>query len=245
MAISQKTMEYLKMARGADICDAMDSMGLQDTYEMSRNMRPLFPGLRFCGTAATMEWEKTDRKMPYMSYEEFEKLQYADIEKDGGYNAYAKPGVPALEYKEGDVIVIDAHGLRGGILGSENTMNYMNNGIVGFVLDGSMRDTPESINQGSAVFSTSIAYTHPMGRIRVKSANEPIVCDGVRVCPGDAVIADHDGVIVVPQEYADEVAYRAYMIQQIDRRNRRANYEAGGKEFDASVELLPDIERWF
>ena len=49
MAISKKTMEYLKMARCADICDALDSMGLQDTYEMSRGMRPLFPGIRFCG----------------------------------------------------------------------------------------------------------------------------------------------------------------------------------------------------
>ena len=245
MAISEKTMEYLKMARCADICDALDSMGLQDTYEMSMEMRPLFPGIKFCGVAATQEWEKTDRKVPYMSYEDFERLQYADIEKDGGYGAYSKPGVAPCNIQPGCVVVIDAHGLRGGILGSENTMNMMNQGVVGFVLDGQMRDTPESINQGSAVFSTHVSYTHPMGRIRIKSTNEPIVCDGVKVCPGDAVIADHDGVVVVPQKYADEVAYRAYKIQQIDRKNRRANYEAAGKAYDASVELLPDIERWF
>ncbi len=244
MAISKKTMEYLKMARCADICDALDSMGLQDTYEMSRGMRPLFPGIRFCGVAATQEWEKTDRKVPYMSYEDFEKLQYAPVE-EGGYGAYSKPGVPTYVPQEGDVVVIAANGLRGGILGSENTMNMMNQGVVGFVLDGQMRDTPESISQGSAVFSTSISYTHPMGRIHIKSVGEPVVCDGVKVCPGDAVIADHDGVVVVPQKYADEIAYRAYKIQQIDRRNRRANYEKAGKEFDETVELMPDIERWF
>ena len=244
MAISKKIMEYLKMARAADICDAMDSMGLQDTYEMSMNMRPLFPGIRFCGTACTQEWERTDRKVPYMSYEDFEVKQYAKIE-EGGYGAYDKPGVPPVDIKAGDVVVIDAHGLRGGILGSENTMNMMNQGVVGFVIDGQMRDTPEAIMQGSTVFSTHVSYTHPMGRIRIKSANEPIVCDGVRVCPGDAVIADHDGVIVVPQQYADEIAYRAYKIQQIDRRNRRANYEKAGREFDATVELMPDIDRWF
>ncbi len=244
MSISEKTFEYLKMARCADICDALDSMGLQDIYEMSRNMRPMFPGIRFCGRAATQEWEKTDRKVPAMSYEDFEKLQYAPIE-EGGYGPYAKPGVETYVPKEGDVVVIAAHGLRGGILGSENTMNMMNQGVVGFVLDGQMRDTPESILQKSAVFSTSVSYTHPMGRIRIKSTGEPVVCDGVKVCPGDAVIADDDGVIVVPQKYADEVAYRAYKIQQIDRRNRRANYEKNGKEFDETVELLPDIDRWF
>lgn len=242
MAISKKTMELLKIARAADICDALDSMGLQDIYEMSRNMRPIFPGISFCGIAATQEWEKTDRKVPYMSYEEFERLQYAPIE-DGGYNPYRKPGVESYEAKPGDVVVIAAHGLKGGILGSENTMKLMNQGVVGFVLDGQMRDTPESINQKAAVFATSCSYTHPMGRIRVKSRNEPVICDGVRVCPGDVIIADNDGVIVIPQQYADEVAYRAYKIQQNDRRSRRANYEDAGKEFDETVELLPDIER--
>lgn len=242
MAVSEKTMNLLKMARCADICDALDSMGLQETYELSRQMRPLFPGIRFCGIAATQEWEKTDRKMPGMTYEEFEKLQYAPIE-EGGYSAYAKPGVEPYVPKEGDVVVIAAHGLRGGILGSENTMNYMNQGVVGFVLDGQMRDTPEAIDQGAAVFSTSVSYTHPMGRIRIKSTNEPVVCDGVRICPGDVVAADDDGVIVIPARYADEVAYRAYKIQQIDRKNRRANYEKAGRAFDETVELLPDIEK--
>ena len=242
MAVSEKTMNLLKMARCADICDALDSMGLQDTYELSRKMRPLFPGIRFCGIAATQEWEKTDRKMPGMTYEEFEKLQYAPIE-EGGYSAYAKPGVEPYVPKEGDVVVIAAHGLRGGILGSENTMNYMNQGVVGFVLDGQMRDTPEAIDQGAAVSSTSVSYTHPMGRIRIKSTNEPVVCDGVRICPGDVVAADDDGVIVIPARYADEVAYRAYKIQQIDRKNRRANYEKAGRAFDETVELLPDIEK--
>ena len=112
-----------------------------------------------------------------------------------------------------------------------------------FVIDGTMRNTPESIRQGSAVFATVYSYTHPMGRLRIKSDNEPIVCAGVKVCPGDIIVADDDGVIVVPQGIADEVAYRAYKIQQVDRVNRRANYQECGKEFDNTVELLPDIER--
>ena len=241
MAVSKKTLDLLKLARCADVCDALDSMGLQDTYEMSLNMRPMFPGIQFCGIAHTQEWEKTDRKMRAMSYEEFEKLQYAPIE-EGGYCAYQKPGVGTYQPKQDDVLVIDAKGLRGGILGSENTMKYKSAGVVGFVIDGTMRDTPEAIMEGSTVFATVFSYTHPMGRIRIKSDNEPIVCAGVRVCPGDFIIADDDGVIVVPQNIADEVAYRAYKIQQIDRVNRRADYVALHRKFDETVELLPDID---
>lgn len=240
MAVSKKTLGLLKLARCADVCDALDSLGLQDTYEMALNMRPMFPGIRFCGIAHTQEWEKTDKKMPAMSYKEFEKLQYAPIE-DGGYSVYSKPGVGEYKPQRDDVLVIDAKGLRGGILGSENTMKYMNAGVVGFVIDGTMRDTPEAIMQGSSVFATVFSYTHPMGRIRIKSDSEPIVCAGVRICPGDVIVADDDGVIVVPQAIADEVACRAYKIQQIDRVNRRANYAASNREFDETVELLPDI----
>ena len=241
MAISEKTMELLKLARCADVCDALDSMGLQDTYEMALNMRPLFPGIRFCGIAHTQEWDYYDRKMPAMTYDEFDKLQYASIE-DGGYSAYLRPGVKRYEPKPGEVLVLAAQGSRGGILGSANTLDYMYKGVVGMVVDGTMRDSTESIMQKAPVFSTVRSYTHPDGRIRIKSDNEPCVCAGVLVRPGDVVIADDDGVIVVPQDIADEVAVRAYKVQQKDRVDRRRFYESLGRPYDETVELLPDID---
>lgn len=241
MAVSEKTLNLLKIARCADVCDALDSMGLQDTYEMSLAMRPIFSGIHFCGIARTQEFEPTTRKMPPMSYAEFEKLQYSNIE-EGGYNAYNLPGVEEYIPQKDDVLVIAANGARAGILGSENTLKMETLGAVGFVVDGTMRDTPESIRQKAPVFSTVCSYTHPMGRIRIKSCNKPIHCAGVYVCPGDVIIADDDGVIVVPQGIADEVAKRAYKIQQCDRILRRQNFINAGREFDASVELLPDLD---
>jgi tetratricopeptide (TPR) repeat protein len=74
MAIHQKTLEILKMSRCADISDALDSMGLQDKYSMVPEMRPLIPQTRFCGLARTMEFVKTDEPLPYMPYEDFERL---------------------------------------------------------------------------------------------------------------------------------------------------------------------------
>jgi len=74
-----------------------------------------------------------------------------------------------------------------------------------------------------------------MGRIVPVSDNEPIVCAGVEVKPGDVIIADDDGVVVVSQEIAEEVARRAKMIQDKDRPGRRAAYERLGLELDETV----------
>lgn len=241
MAVSKETLEILRMCRGADVCDALDSMGLQDRYEFALNMRPLIPGTKFAGIAHTQEFDYYDRKMPEMTYEEFDKKQYAHIE-DGGYSAYTRPGVNRYAGAEDEVFVIAAQGSRAGILGSANTLDYMTKGVVGFVIDGTCRDTGECILQKAPVFSTVVSYTHPQGRIRVKSDSEPVVCAGVYVCPGDVIVADNDGVICVPQGIADEVAKRAYKVQQKDRKDRRKFYEKLGREFDETVELLPDID---
>jgi len=252
MAIHEKTMEILKMSRCADLSDALDSMGLQDQYSMDPYMRPMIDQTSFCGIARTLEFVKTDIKMPYLEYEEFDRLQYAR-KQDGGYKYFDNnldPNVQAEAEKvmnagKGEVIVCAAHGLIGGIFGSDNALGLVNIGVVGIVLDGYMRDTPESILQGLPVFSKGISYVHPQGRIQVHSADKPIVCAGVPVMPGDVISADHDGIVVIPARFADEVAYRSYRIQQKDRVNRRKKYEDAGKPMDKTVDLLPDLARWF
>ena len=250
--VSEKALELIKMSRCADLSDALDSMGLQDLYCMEPYMRPLIAHTSFCGIARTLEYIKTDRKMPYMEYEVFEKMQYAR-KKDGGFHFFDNEHDPNIFNEimklfsnlEGEVIVCAAHGLIGGIFGSENMLNLVNNGLVGLVLDGYMRDTPESIIQDMPVFSKGISYIHPQGRIEPIAVDKPVVCAGVRVHSGDVVFADYDGVVIIPVKYANEVAYRSYKIQQIDRVNRRSNYIKAGREFDETVELLPDIDRWY
>lgn len=253
MAVSKKAFDILRKSRCADISDALDSMGLQDMYSMDPGMRPLIPRTGFCGFACTMEFTKTDEKMPYMEYEDFERLQYA-LKRDGGYlfaDNLKDPGLVAKVFEllgaaEPDrVIVCACNGLIGGVFGSENSMGLVNNGVVGIVIDGYMRDTDECIIEKIPVFSKGISYVHPQGRLQAVSVNKTVVCGGVPVAPGDVIRADNDGIIVIPAKYADEVAYRAYRIQQADRIGRRRNYEKAGKPYDETVELLPDIERWF
>ena len=251
-AIHEKTMEIIKTSRCADLSDALDSMGLQDQYSMDPYMRPMIDLTCFCGIARTLEFVKTDIKMPYMEYEVFERMQYAR-KQDGGYKYFDNnldPGIQdeaekVMNAGKGEVIVCAAHGMIGGVFGSENGQGIVNRGVAGIVFDGYMRDTPESILQMLPVFSKGISYVHPMGRIQIQSADKPVVCADVLVMPGDVISADHDGIVVIPARYADEVAYRSYKIQQIDRVNRRRKYQDAGKPLDETVELLPDLARWF
>ena len=252
MAIHSKTMEIIRMSRCADLSDALDSMGLQDQYSMDPYMRPMIELTSFCGIARTLEYVKTDIKMPYLEYDEFERLQYA-LKRDGGFNYWDNnldPNVKdeadkVINAGAGEVIVCAAHGLIGGVFGSDNVLGMVNRGVVGVVFDGYMRDTPESIMQKMPVFSKGISYVHPQGRIQAHSADKPVVCAGVLVVSGDVICADHDGILVIPARYADEAAYRSYKIQQIDRVNRRHKYEAAGRPLDETVELLPELARWF
>ena len=85
------------------------------------------------------------------------------------------------------------------------------------------------------MFCTVRSYAHPMGRIGAVSDNKPIVCAGVVVNPGDVIVADDDGVLVVPQGIAAEVARRAVLIQDKDRPGRRAAYEKLGLPLDDTV----------
>ena len=75
------------------------------------------------------------------------------------------------------------------------------------------------------------------GRLELASVNEPINCGDVLVRAGDGIIADSDGIVVVPQAEADEIAKRAWLVQDKDRRMRRAFYENLGMPYDATVEL--------
>jgi regulator of RNase E activity RraA len=229
MPVSKETLRILRTVRTSDLSDALDSLGLQQRYEMDPAMRPLYPGIRFAGIAHTAEYDFIDRPLEAMSYEEFDERQY-------------KPGSEGLWHEAGpwgapdEVLVIDAKRSRAGILGSANTLGGRIKGVVGYVIDGTCRDSCECVIQKTPAFCTVRSPAHPMGRIGPVSDSQPIVCAGVRVEPGDVIVADDDGVMVVPQGVADEVARRADLIQDKDRPGRRKSYEALGLPLDDTVQ---------
>jgi len=106
----------------------------------------------------------------------------------------------------GDVIVVEHHSHQqaagwGGILSFAATTK----GIEGVIVDGVCRDIDEAIDFGFPVFGAGAVPSTARGRVMEVAFQEPIVVCGVRVYPGDWVLADSSGVVFVPQNRADEV----------------------------------------
>jgi 4-hydroxy-4-methyl-2-oxoglutarate aldolase len=115
----------------------------------------------------------------------------------------------------GDVLVVNGFGnLQRAVVGGNVLISMAAKGIVALVLDGVVRDLDEARRVGLAVYargSVPRAGTNPQGRGEV---NVPIACGGVAVLPGDVVVADEDGVVVVPRADAAAVAAHAARVQQ-------------------------------
>jgi len=114
----------------------------------------------------------------------------------------------------GDVIVIDAFGeTETSIWGGLMTGLCKAAGVVGAVIDGSMRDTDETKMLDFPVASKSVSprasHTAYSGRKEPIEVNVPIVCGGVLVKPGDLIVADEIGVVVAPQEDLEEIYKKA------------------------------------
>ncbi len=227
-SIDPRVLATARTVRTSDVSDALDSLGLQDRCVMDPAMRPLYPGIRFAGIAHTMAYEPTDRRLEPMTYEEFARRQYAPG-PEGLWREAGPWGAPD------EVLVIDAKRTPAGILGSSNTLHGRARGTVGFVIDGACRDSYEATLQRTPVFCTARSPAHPMGRLRPLADNEPIVCAGVVVRPGDLVIADDDGVVVVPWDAAAEAISRAVRIQAADRPSRREGYAKLGLPPDETI----------
>lgn len=236
MAISSATLEILRKVRTSDVTDALDSLGFMNSYEMDPRIRPLFPGIFFAGIATTAEYRVINNPIPRLTYEQFDERQYKK-----GPDGKAAPdalwtgGHPMG--KPDEVQVINTQQSRCGLLGSNNVLDAKIKGTVGFVIDGACRDSGECIGQQSPVFSAVRSMRHMAGRLVLASVNQPVNCGGVLVNPGDGIIADDDGVVVIPQAEAEEIARRAWLVQDKDRRQRRAFYEKLGMPYDKTVEL--------
>jgi regulator of RNase E activity RraA len=85
--------------------------------------------------------------------------------------------------------------------------------FAGAVIDGGVRDVPQLRKIGFPVFATGVVPSTSVGHYRFAGSNIPVVCDGVSVHPADVVVADNDGVVVVPRAQAVAVLSLA---QQMD-----------------------------
>jgi regulator of RNase E activity RraA len=135
----------------------------------------------------------------------------------------------------GDFIVIDQSGVNVGLMGSNNALDGVRRGARGYVTNGGVRDTDEIILQDIPFWSAMMSHGMVQGRLRFDAMDVPVAVGGVTVHPGDVVVADGDGVIVVPQGLAASVAAHARRELENDKIGRRKLYETLGRELDDTV----------
>lgn len=223
--------KHYKYLRVVDVVDAMDGIGYFDTGLMSPEVRPLWLGMKFWGVAFTVRCVPANRPMWKLKTTDQIVDAHGIWFREVGNIGYAD------QVRPGHVVVTDTGGAREvGFWGSANSLGMMARGAVGIVTDGYCRDTCEVALQKTPICSRARGRTIIPGRIEVAEVQTKVGCGGVQVRPGDIVGCDDDGVVVVPQEIAAEVAVHARAILLADMRARRDLYEKLNMSPDATVD---------
>jgi regulator of RNase E activity RraA len=201
---NQRVLDIYKYLRVADVSDGMDVVGLQDVGLVDPEIHALWKDTdqfthRVVGIAVTARYVPTNRREPTMDEKTIGRW-YSTITSE----AFMKVLTP------GSMLVIDA--MEDGesrSIGSSNIMSWKKLGMVGLVTSGGLADTDEIIAQKVPTYFRRLARGIRPGRNELESVNRPVTIGGVLVRPGDVVVADGDGVVVVPRERAMEVAEAA------------------------------------
>lgn len=201
---NQRVIEAYKYLRVADVSDGMDVVGLQDVGLVDPDVHALWKDTersshRVVGIAVTARYVPTNRREPRMDPKTIGRW-YDTITSE----AFMKVLAP------GSMLVIDAtDDGESRSIGSSNILAWKKLGMVGLVTSGGLADTDEIIQERVPVYFRRLARGIRPGRNELESVNRPVTVGGVLVRPGDVIVADGDGVVVVPREHAMEVAEAA------------------------------------
>ena len=220
--------EALGQIATATLTHQLQQRGIRTTF--LAGLRPLHPHLRMVGRARTLR---------YVALREDVQPQY-----QSGLNAQ-KALVESTQ--AGDVLVMEARGVPdAATIGDILATRHFALGGHGIVTDGALRDTPAIADIGKPVYHFA-SHGAVLGRRHMPfSTDEPVTCAGVFVVPGDIVVGDGEGVVVIPQALVEEVV-RDALVQEEREAFALERVQAGEPTvglFPLSKERMPEFEAW-
>ena len=183
----QEMVDAYRHVEAASVSDAMEQV-LHEKRYMSHRMQAIFP-TKFAGTAVTVLLKREENRDP----DALTGMLKA-IDSGGTGSVYV------MTVQDG----ADIAGM-GGLMGTAMAAR----GYAGAVVDGGVRDVPQLKRVQFPVYALGPVPSTSVGHYRFAGADIPITCDGVEVNPGDIIVADQDGVVVVPRAHAADILIKA------------------------------------
>ena len=227
--VPQEVLDQLLIPSTATLTAQLSGLGLWNTF--MHDVRPLKPGMKMAGSAFTMRYIPAREDLDRIPMDNLTDVQRIGIEQIG----------------EGEILVIDAReDTHAGTMGNILATRIHQRGAVGIVTDGAYRDSPAIADIGIPAYAramnanTNKTIHHPV------DIQLPIACGGVSVYPGNIIVGDDEGVVVVPREYAVQVAE-----QGVEQERKEAfilsKIEQGASiigTYPADEKTMAEFEEW-
>lgn len=185
---SEATIKTLSRASSATLTTIFRRRGIKNIWI---GLKPLFSGMKTVGPALTI------RSVP--GRDDLQPIAYA---KGTLFPGHPDDAIEAI--KPGDVVVLDGRGATNeGLFGDLLTLRIKMKGSAGIVSDMCVRDSPHMAEKQIPIFCRGSAS--PGGSVFNVDYNVPIGCAGVLVCPGDIMLGDDDGVVVIPSAMVADI----------------------------------------
>ncbi len=228
----QKLIDGLARIGSATASGELSRLGIRDPH--IRGPRTWTPGKSVVGPALTLQF------MPKRE-DQYRVDEYADPEKQLHRHVL-------YHTQPGDIVVVDARGdLGSGVFGEMMLTYFKGRGGVGVVIDGCIRDFPKAKDLGLGLWLQGVTPNfHTQTNIFPFAVNVPIACANTLVMPGDIIIADDDGVVVVPITLAPALLETASEHAEWEDFSRMRLAQGGDlrKYYPLSEEARVEYEAW-